>query len=94
MVYCGRETSKDWVAGLPLAHVAGPVFVQRAACTASYPVDVLVTLRRVLSKVDACAEHAAFVSMPLIKTLVEDGVDKRRTCWIKSGMNAGLSTCK
>lgn len=82
------------MAGLPLAHVAGPVFVQRAACTASYPVDILVTLRRVLSKVDACSEHAAYVSMPLIETLVDDGVHKRRTCWVKSRMNAGMSTCK
>lgn len=84
------------MAGLPLAHVAGPVFVQRAACTASYPVDILVTLRRVLSKVDACSEHAAYVSMPLIETLVDDGFYKRQNLfgqeWMSHPMNAGMST--
>ena len=39
-------------------------------------VYVLVALGKVLGKVDACAEHASDVGVPLVEALLHDGVDK------------------
>ena len=64
----------------PLADVAGPVFMQGAAGPSSDTIYILVALGRVLGKVDPGAEHAPDVGVALVKALVDDGVDERRTC--------------
>jgi len=53
--------------------------VQGAARPAPDAVHVLVALGRVLGKVDPGAEHASDVGVALVKALVDDGVDERRT---------------
>lgn len=62
-----------------------------AARAPSYPVHVLVTLGGVLCEIDACAEHAPDVGMPLVKTLMDDGVDEWRA-WQRKGWGGGGTT--
>lgn len=62
----------------PLADIAGSVLVQWATSTTPDAINILITLRGVLCKVDACTEHAPNVRMPLIKALVDDGIHKGR----------------
>lgn len=64
---------------LPVADVAGAVFVCRAAGSSADAVNVLVTLRRVFGKVNPGSEHPADVGVPLVKAFMDDGVYKRRT---------------
>ena len=64
----------------PVADVAGAVLVGGAAGASPDAVHVLVALGRVLGKVDAGAEHAPDVGVPLVEALVDDGVDERRAC--------------
>ena len=47
-----------------------------AARASANAVHVLVALGRVLGKVDPGAEHAPDVGVPLVKSLVDDGVDE------------------
>ena len=82
-------TSKVSVGGSPVADVAGSVLVQRTPRPSSYPVNVLVTLGRVLRKVDPRPEHASDVRVPLVEALVDDGVNERRTC-VGAGENKDL----
>lgn len=51
-----------------------------AAGTTPNAIHVLVTLRGVLRKVDASAEHATDVGMALIEPFVDDGVYERGSC--------------
>jgi hypothetical protein len=62
--------------------------MQGAARSSSDTVHILVALGRVLCEVDPGAEHAPDVGVALVKALVDDGVDKRRTCG--SGNRKGL----
>lgn len=63
----------------PVAHVAGAVFVGGTSCASTNPIHVLVAFRGVLSKIDPSAKHAADVGMSLVKALMDDGIDERRT---------------
>lgn len=49
------------------------------SCTSTNPVHVLVAFGGVLRKIDPGAKHATDVGMPLVKALVDDGVDEGRT---------------
>jgi len=64
---------------LPLTGVAGPVLVGWTPCPATYPVDVLIALRRVLSKINPCSKHATDVGVPFVEPFLDDGVDERRS---------------
>ena len=61
---------------VPVADVAGPVLVQRAARPPPDPVNILVALGRVLGEVDPSAEHPTNVGVSLVEALMDDGVDK------------------
>ena len=61
---------------LPVAQVAGAVFVRWAACASTDSVDVLIALWGVLCEVDPCSKHSSYVGMALIKPFVDDGVDE------------------
>ena len=51
-----------------------------AASTTSDTPHILVTFGGVLSEVDPCTEHATYVGMALIESIMNDVMDKRRTC--------------
>ncbi len=67
---------------VPVAHIAGAVFVSGAACAATDAIDVLVTLRGVLCKIYTSSKHATDVRMTLIKSFMDDGIYEWRT-WKK-----------
>ena len=54
--------------------------MSRASGTSSYAIHILVTLRRILGKIYTGTKHAAYVGVPLIKALVGDCIDERRSC--------------
>lgn len=64
---------------LPVAQVAGPVFVRRAARPSTDAVHVLIALWWVLCEVDSSSEHPSYVGVALVEAFVDDGVDERRT---------------
>lgn len=63
----------------PVAQVTGAVFVSGASGAAPDAINILVTLRGVLSKVDPCSKHSSDVRMPLVKAFVDNGIYERRT---------------
>lgn len=71
-----------------MAHVAGAVFVGGTSCASTNPIHVLVAFGRVLSKIDPGAKHAADVGVSLVKALVDDGIDERRT-WQEKFLKSG-----
>ena len=70
---------KDFRTFSPVTDVAGPVLMLGAPGPTPDAVDVLVALRGVFGKVNARAEHAAYVGVPLIEALLHDGVDEGGT---------------
>lgn len=62
-----------------MAHVTGTVFVSGAASAATDAVDVLVTLRGVLCKINASSKHATNICMTLIESFMDDGIYERRS---------------
>lgn len=64
---------------LPMAQIAGAVFVCRAAGSSTDAVNVLVAFGGVLRKVDPSAKHSTDVSMSFVKAFVDDGIYKRRS---------------
>ncbi len=50
------------------------------SCASANPIHVLVAFGGVLSKIDPGAKHAANVGVSLVKALMDDCVDERRTC--------------
>lgn len=62
-----------------MAHVAGAVFVGGTSRASTNPIHVLIAFGGVLSKINAGTKHAANVGVALIKALMDDGVDERRT---------------
>lgn len=62
-----------------MTHVAGAVFVSRTPRPSTDPVHILVAFGRVLCEIDSCPEHAANVGMSLVKALMDDCIDERRT---------------
>lgn len=65
---------------IPVTDITGPVFMCRAARPSADSVDVLVAFRGILCKVDPSPEHSPYISVPLIKAFVDDGVDEWRPC--------------
>lgn len=65
---------------LPVAQVAGSVFVCWAASASTNAVDVLIAFWGVLCKIDTCSKHPSYVGVTLIKAFVNDGIDKRGAC--------------
>lgn len=51
--------------------------MRRTANAAPYSVYILITLRAVLSKIDAGTEHTTNVSMSFIESFLYDRIDKR-----------------
>lgn len=60
-----------------MTDVARAILVHRTAGPTADSVHILVALGRVLGEVDAGAEHAPDVSVPLVEPLLHDGVDER-----------------
>lgn len=67
-------------AAVPVADVAGAIFVRGAAGAAADAVHILVALGRILGEVDPRSEHSPDVGVSLVKTLVDDRVDEGRAC--------------
>lgn len=64
---------------LPVAHIAGAVFVRRTSRSSTNPINILVAFGGVLCKIDPRTKHAANVSVTLVKALMDDCVDEGRT---------------
>lgn len=61
---------------IPVTDITRAVFMCRAARPTSDPIDVLVAFGGILCKVDPSPEHSPYVSVPLVKAFVDDGVDE------------------
>ena len=62
---------------LPVAHVTGAILVGGASGATTNAVDVLIAFGRIFRKVDACTEHPADIGVPLVESLLHDGVNER-----------------
>lgn len=60
-----------------MTYVARPVLVQRATCSTTDPINVLVAFGRMLAKVDSGSKHASNVGVSFIETFLYYGVDER-----------------
>lgn len=62
-----------------MTDVTASIFVRRTPGATAYTVYILIAFATVLGKIYPGTEHTANVSVPLVETLLYDGIDKWTT---------------
>lgn len=62
-----------------MTRIAGTILVSGTSGTSSNSIHVLVALAGMLRKVYSSPEHATYVGVSFVETLLHDGIDERRS---------------